>query len=126
MAARARGDGLPVHIQAASRDDALELNDLLWTFNDISFVPHCLADEDRAPELAPVVVGWAGMPQRANGLLINLDAEIPAFAAEFSRIVEPVPASSSERGQSREHWRRYQEMGCETHRLDFDPRQTDA
>jgi len=120
ITAKARAEGLMVHIQAPSREEAAELNDLLWTFNDISFLPHCLADDDRDPASAPVVIGWAGMQPRCHDLLINLDDGIPAFAAEFSRIVEPVPAESSRRNQSRERWRRYREMGCETQKLDFD------
>jgi DNA polymerase IIIc chi subunit len=126
MTERARREGLSVHIQAASRDDALELSDLLWTFRDISFLPHCLADENRDPGSAPVVVGWAGMPPRSHELLINLDDDIPEFAAEFWRVVEPVPARPSERGRSREHWQRYKEMGCELQNRDFEGSDGDA
>jgi len=126
ITARARREGLMVHIQAASRDEALELNDLLWTFNDISFVPHCLADEDRDPAVAPVVIGWAELPPRTGDLLINLDEAIPAFASGFARIVEAVPGDSARRGQSRERWRQYKEMGCEPQRLDYDAGKADA
>jgi DNA polymerase-3 subunit chi len=119
MAQRARQQGQAVHIHVASRDEALQLNDLLWTFNDISFVPHCLADDTRDGS-SSVVIGWSGMQPRTGDLLINLDSGIPGFASEFSRVVEPVPARPSERGQSREHWRRYKEMGCELYNLDFD------
>lgn len=115
MTAKARRQGLMVHIHAGSRDDAMGLNDLLWTFQDISFLPHCLADEQRDPESAPVVIGWAGQQPRSDGVLINLDADVPEFAAGFSRIVEPVPPRSPEREQARDRWRRYREMGCELH-----------
>ena len=56
MTAKVRRQGLMVHIHAESRDEAVKLNDLLWTFRDISFVPHCLADERKDPESAPVVI----------------------------------------------------------------------
>jgi DNA polymerase-3 subunit chi len=119
MTERACRHGRAVHIHAASRDEALELNDLLWTFHDISFLPHCLADDTRDTS-APVVIGWSGMQPRTGEVLINLDVAIPEFASRFSRVVEPVPARTSERGQSREHWRSYKEMGCELHNRDFD------
>lgn len=125
MAQRARRQGQAVHIHAASRDEALELNDLLWTFNDISFVPHCLADDTR-DGVSAVVIGWSGMRPRSGDVLINLDTAIPEFAPDFARVVEPVPARASERGLSREHWRRYKEMGCELHNLDFDASEADA
>jgi DNA polymerase-3 subunit chi len=124
MTARARGQGLTVHIHAASRDEAIELDNLLWTFRDISFLPHCLADERDGPEAAPVVIGWEGQPPRTDGVLINLDARIPDFAAGFARIVEAVPAQG--RSEARDRWRRYREMGCELHSHELDGDDSDG
>lgn len=126
MTAKARQQGLPVHIHAPSREEAEALNALLWTFQDVSFLPHCLADEARDADSAPIVIGWAGQQPRSSGVLINLDAEIPDFAAAFERIVEPVPPQAPLRDQARARFRRYRELGCELHHHELGGSQIDA
>ena len=126
MTAKVRRQGLMVHIHAESRDEAVKLNDLLWTFRDISFVPHCLADERRDPESAPVVIGWTGEAPCSNSVLINLGPNVPDFASGFDRIVEPVSPQSPDREQARERWRHYRDMGCELHSHELEGDEPDA
>ena len=42
---RARGDGLRVYIETADAPTARQLDRLLWTFRDESFLPHGLVGE---------------------------------------------------------------------------------
>lgn len=119
MAARIRREELDLHIQAPSREDAVALDGLLWTFRDISFLPHALADETPA-RAAPITIGWPGAEPAAVRVLVNLDEAWPAFAGGYERIVEPVPAAADARTASRERFRRYREQGWElvTHNLE--------
>jgi DNA polymerase-3 subunit chi len=112
MAARLRAECLDLHINANSREDAVVLDSLLWTFRDISFLPHALAD-DGAADSAPIVIGWPGIAPRSNQALINLCEDIPGFAGDFTRIIEPVPAVAELRDQSRRRFRGYRERGWE-------------
>lgn len=114
MAAKARRQGYEIYIHAASRPDAVSLDELLWTFQDISFLPHRL-DDDAADDGSRVTVGWEGRLPPEGQVLINLCAAIPEFAARFARIVEAVVPESPLREQARERYRRYREMGFELH-----------
>ena len=114
MAAKARGQGLTVHVHTSSRDEALNLDALMWTFSDISFVPHALADEGPGTA-APVVIGWDGAEPGPADVLINLATAFPAFADRYQRVVEAVAPASGPRAEARERYRRYRELGCELH-----------
>ena len=112
MAARIRAEELNVHIHADSRADAVALDGLLWTFRDISFLPHALADAG-LPDPAPIIIGWQGHSPITDEVLINLSRELPGFAAGFQRVIEPVAASAEARAESRERYRQYRERGWE-------------
>ncbi len=99
-----------VHLHTASAAEAEQLDNLLWTFRQGSFVPHEILAGGSAVQ-SPVTVGHgAAAPPRAD-LLINLAADIPDFAAACSRVVEIVDGSENIRQQGREHFRRYRERG---------------
>jgi DNA polymerase-3 subunit chi len=112
MAARVRAEDLRVHIHAGSREDAVALDNLLWTFRDISFLPHALADDGIAGAV-PVVIGWPGVTPSTDETLINLAEDVPEFAGNFRRIIEPVPGSPELRNGSRQRFRSYRDRGCE-------------
>lgn len=121
MAARIRREELKLHIHAASRDEAVALDGLLWTFRDISFLPHALADDTEAGNV-PISVGWPGTAPGDADVLINLSGELPEFAIRFQRVVEPVAAGETARAASRDLYRRYREQGWElfSHQLEQD------
>ena len=120
---RARQRGHTIRIRAASRADALQLDELLWTFRDISFIPHRLADES-GESSTPVTIEWEGAQTDAGDVLINLTAAIPAEAGRFNRIIELVPTDAVERQAARERFRKYREQGLEPHHHAMD--QSDA
>ena len=110
-AAEARKEGREIHIHARSPEEAAILDDLLWTFRDISFLPHCMVDGD-GPRNEPITIGWQ---ERTPGgeVLINLAAEVPAFAESFAHILEPVPGDPELRREARARFRRYRDMGLD-------------
>lgn len=118
LAEKAYGLGHTVYIHAASPEQAQQLDELLWTFRQGSFVPHALypdADQD-AP---PVLIGWPPEPPVNATLLINLGDEAPAFADRFERVAELVDQDENTLAASREKFRGYRSWGCElyTHKL---------
>ena len=114
LTGKALCQGRQVYIHTGSRESALLLDDLLWTFRDISFIPHALAD-DKAGGNGPVCIGWDGDSPVSGDVLINLGTDIPASAADFSRVMEIVVTDAASRQQSRDRYRRYRELGFELH-----------
>src|SRR5208283_3214214 len=70
--------GLRVIVLSASAADAMALDDLLWTFNDRSFVPHRLCGEEESMSTdTPVHVSTALGAASAADLLVNLSDRLP-------------------------------------------------
>ena len=108
-----------VHIHAADRQSVQQIDDLLWTFRDGSFVPHEVLDTLAAESLAPITIGCESAPSRNCDLLINLSEEIPAIAESFPRIAEIVTSDEDARARSRKRFVDYRERGdtLDTHKL---------
>ncbi len=100
-----------VFINAASPDQAHALDQLLWTFRDGSFVPHCRAgtgsDQDE-----PVTIGSGETPAAPFDVLINLAEEAPRWATGSARIAEIVGADPQSRTAGRKRYRHYRDEGC--------------
>ena len=57
---KAYKQGNRVLIQTAGREQAMQLDELLWTFRAGSFIPHSLADST-ANIASPVIIGTGGI-----------------------------------------------------------------
>lgn len=107
-----------VYLHTMTRAAAVQLDELLWTFRDGSFVPHALAEEsDTAP--SPVTIGCDADVGEARDLLINLCDEIPAFADGFGRVAEVVTSDDECRRLSRKRFVEYRDKGhsIQTHNI---------
>lgn len=109
LTAKAWRQGHRVYLQAASQAQALQLDELLWTFRDISFLPHCLAAEPS--DTVRVTVGYGDAAPPENEVMINLAHPVPSFFSRFERVLEIAPAHEEGRSQARERYRYYQERG---------------
>jgi DNA polymerase-3 subunit chi len=108
-----------VHIHAADRQAVQQIDDLLWTFRDGSFVPHEVLDAAAAESRAPVTIGCDSAPPRNCDLLINLSEEFPEIAESFPRVAEIVTSDENARALSRKRFVDYRERGhtLDTHKL---------
>jgi DNA polymerase-3 subunit chi len=101
--------------------DAQALDELLWTFNERSFVPHkvCL-DEQSLDPATPVhlVLESAAIP--AADLLVNLAHRFPTQLQRYQRIAEIIDADEERRRQGRERFKAYRDLKftLETHQID--------
>jgi DNA polymerase-3 subunit chi len=105
--------------------DAQVLDELLWTFNERSFVPHKLcADGQPADPATPVHLALhetgANGAALAADLLLNLGQALPADLQRFARIAEVVDADDQRRRAGRERFKAYRDLKLtmETHQLD--------
>ena len=113
--------GLKVWIWTGDNEHLREMDDLLWTFRQDSFVPHetfVSGDANAAPE-APVILSADENAPPAMDVLINLSGRLPALDQLPERVAEFVGPEEEARAQGRERFRGYREMQCEltTHEL---------
>jgi len=108
-----------VYIHTKNRADAAQLNELLWTFRDGSFVPHSVSGANDGTESSPVMIGSDPDGVEPRDLLINLSDEIPAFAESFPRVAELVTSEENCRRLSRQRFVEYRNQGhsIQTHNL---------
>jgi DNA polymerase-3 subunit chi len=102
-----------VFIHSASDHEAKQLDELLWTFSQGSFIPHRILQEslDRPP-LEPVLIGLRQAPPEGRwDVLINLAPDVPEFFSRYERVAELVDANAVRREQSRERYRFYRDRG---------------
>ena len=102
--------GNNIYINMCSESAANTLDDLLWTFKDISFLPHCLASEDSSDKI-PIVIGYNNPVPDHTSVIINLADEIPLELNKAERILEIVAGSEDERKQARRRYADYRNQG---------------
>ncbi len=114
---KAYGTVEAIYAHTGSAEVAQQLDEMLWTFRQGSFVPHEILSAE--PPRAPVRIGTAEHQLEAGNLLINLTGAAPAFAKQFDRIAEVVDADPARRAAGRNLFRQYREMGLEpvTHNI---------
>ncbi len=100
--------GYRVHVHTGDPDSASALNDLLWSFRDDRFIPHCLY---ATKESAPIKIGVQEEPTEHQEVLINLSGAIPHFFSRFERVAEVVPLDENSRSSARENYRIYKDRG---------------
>lgn len=110
LAAEAWREGHTVFLHAESPERARTLDELLWTFEDTSFVPHELQDGPHAAAV-PVLIGWQEPPQTHAGVLINLSHPVPGYFSRFERVLEAVDEDPLVKAAARERYRFYQSRG---------------
>lgn len=110
FAAKAWRAGRKIALAVPDSAEARRIDQWLWTFEPLAFIPHVAADSPLAAE-TPVLLGEPGAIWPHRDVLINLDAEIPPDFASFRMVVEVVGRSEAERGPARARWRQYQAAG---------------
>ena len=102
-----------VYILAPDQASAEQIDDLLWTFRDGSFVPHHFARPGSADLPSPVCVGYDPAAADSRDLLINLVDDIPSCADAFPRIAELVTSDADSKQKSRRRFVTYRDQGHE-------------
>ncbi len=89
---------------------AQQLNDLLWTFRDISFIPHEIIGSNTSN--LPIQIGYRqNEPKEISDILFNLTSSVPEFSAKFNRIIEIAPQEPTWQNSARINYRHYQNNG---------------
>ena len=98
-----------IHLDDSAQMQALD--DLLWTYRDISFLPHEIVSNNTST--APILLGYGDNCLQAGDQLLNLSLTIPAFYTQFKRTLEIVPKTGELKNTLRDHYRLYKEANCD-------------
>jgi DNA polymerase-3 subunit chi len=112
---------LRIAIVSDTLADARALDDLLWTFNERSFIPHqvCVDEHALDPAIKVVLTALPTLAPSAD-LLVNLTDRLPAHWERYPRIAEIIDAGEERRRMGRERFKSYRDLKVtlETHQLD--------
>lgn len=101
--------------------DARALDDLLWTFNERSFIPHDICtDENPVDPATKVHLTAPPAPAPRADLLVNLASCLLPDWERYPRIAEIIDADEERRRLGRERFKAYRELkvNLTTHQLD--------
>ncbi|KQP35233.1 DNA polymerase III subunit chi [Pseudorhodoferax sp. Leaf274] len=103
-------------------DDMLaRLDQQLWTFSALDFVPHCMAGSPaRVLAASPVVLAVDVLQAPALPVLVNLGDLVPAGFERFERLIEVVANDEDDRALARGRWKHYVARGYAIVRHDLE------
>lgn len=108
LAEKAQRAGMRVLIAVDNAERARELDQLLWTFREDSFVPH---SPQSAEQGAAVEINCGEDPALHHGLLINLCSEVPGWFSRFERLAEIVVQQPRALERSRSRFSHFRDRG---------------
>ena len=86
------------------------LDQLLWSFSAIDFLPHVFSHDSLA-SVTPILLTHTETDTAHSQLLINLDQQIPAFFSRFARTIELVSDDPLDAAAGRARYKLYQAQG---------------
>lgn len=98
-----------VFIYTQDQAEAEQIDELLWSFNSDSFVPHNLIGE--GPKQGAAVEIGNQPPKGRRSVLINLTKDVPDFANQYKFVVDFVPSDESLKQQARERFKKCRQWG---------------
>ena len=103
-------------IHVVSLEKAELLDSLLWTFRDISFLPHQI--HSASENTSEIEIGF-GEFSFIDDVLINISDQMPPINKQYKRIIEIVFSDPLMQQLARERYKQYRQNGYEliTHKL---------
>ena len=107
LAGKAVQQSQRVLVYAPEPELAQKIDRMLWTWQAVSFVPHCHAGDALADE-TPVLISSEFQNRE---VLINLGPECPPFFERHERLLEVVTREEEDRARARARLRFYRDRG---------------
>lgn len=108
-------------VMVTGRSETLrELDQALWTFAPLEFLPHCYGDvTETALAAAPLVLAESVRDAPHRQVLVNLGGAVPDGFEGFERLIEVVTADEGDRIDARSRWKHYADRGYAIQRHDL-------
>ena len=87
------------------------LDEALWTFSELDFLPHVLASDALAAQTPVILTDNEDVELPHHEVLVNLSAKAPVSFARFERMIEIVSSEDADTVAGRERYRFYKERG---------------
>lgn len=97
-------------IYAPDAEVARKIDQMLWVFPPISFVPHCFTNDPLAGE-TPVLIALDTEQADGSEILLNLGRDCPEFFPRYERLLEIVSQDDEQRRAGRARYAWYRERG---------------
>ncbi|MEO5735798.1 MAG: DNA polymerase III subunit chi [Rubrivivax sp.] len=114
----------------ADRQTLARLDEALWSFDALSFIPHVRVDlqpsgvsADPARQLlldrTPIWLAEQAVATEDRSLLINVAADAPPDPTDWQRVIEIVAAEAEAAARGRARWRAWRDAGLQVmqHRM---------
>lgn len=108
---KARAANCRVVLFTADKADLMTLDQLLWTFSELDFLPHVMVNDPLAATTPVILTDSDNEDLPHHQILINLSAGTPAHFARFERMFEIVSCDDTDKAAGRERYRFYQQRG---------------
>jgi len=118
----AMDQGKKLIVYAPDEARASEFDRLLWSYSQLSFVPHVRADHALA-KATPIVIANANSELPHHDALLNLSDEPPPYFTRFEFLREVVSTDDDDRAQGRERLKFYKSRGFAIQTQDMSPAQ---
>jgi len=111
LARKAHASGGRIVLLAQDRQQRDALDQALWTFSELDFLPHVSAGDPLAERTPIVLTEHATTEPPHHQVLINLSDTVPDHFARFERLIEIVGNEEAALAGSRKRWRFYRDRG---------------
>lgn len=89
-----------------------ELDQLLWSFSAVEFLPHCNAEAAIGPLAdTPIVLSASPEASPHSDVLVNIGQTVPAEFERFARFIELVALEPDDVETGRGRWKHYKKRG---------------
>lgn len=108
---KARAADCRIVLLTQDKADLMQLDEALWTFSELDFLPHALAGDPLAATTPVILTDRDDIDLPHHQILINLSTGTPAHFARFERMFEIVSSADADKAAGRERYRFYQQRG---------------
>ena len=110
LAGKAYAQKKKLLIYAPAAETARRIDNLLWTWQQLSFIPHCLASDPLAASTPVLITAETHDPPESD-VLLNLADSCPPFFERYERLLEIVGQDDAGRSLGRRRFKFYKERG---------------
>lgn len=103
--------GQRVWVVATDEVQAEQLDRTLWSFEALSFVPHCREGAATQAQ-TPVIIARQPASPAGDWVLMNFSDHAPDNFEQFDTLIEVVGRDTADREAARARFKLYRERGC--------------